>query len=66
MVDFTLTHARSSRYSHAANHLHTCQLLSQRIFDWGAIQPHDAYMATIRSQHARKSGFWSKAKPLGL
>jgi len=66
MVEFTLTHARSSRYSHAANHLHTCQLLSQRITNWGEITPHDTYVAAIRSQHARKSGFWSKAKPLGL
>jgi hypothetical protein len=66
MVDFTLTHTRSSRYGHAANHLHTCQLLSHRISAWGEITPHEAYMAAIRSQHARKSSFWSQAKPLGL
>lgn len=66
MVDFTLSHARSSRYGYAADHLHTCQLLSRRITDWGPVTPHEVYMASIRSNHARKSAFWSKAKALGL
>lgn len=66
MVDFTLGQARSSRYGYAADHLHACQLLSQRISDWGSITPHEGYMTAIRSSHARKSGFWSKAQALGL
>lgn len=65
MVDFTLSKGRSSRYRYAAEHLHSCQLLSQRISDWGAITPHAPYIDAIRSNHARKSGFWSQAKALG-
>jgi hypothetical protein len=66
MVDFALTNRYSSQYAAAAGHLHTCQLLSSRISDWGEIPPHEAYLAAIRSTHARKRGFWSKARPLGL
>jgi hypothetical protein len=39
MVDFTLANARSSRYGHAAHHLRSCERLSQRIADWGEIDP---------------------------
>jgi len=66
MVDFTLAKGRSSRYGYAADHLHACQLLSERISDWGSVTPHALYMDAIRRNHARKSGFWSKAKALGL
>jgi len=47
MVDFTLSKGRSSRYRYAAEHLHSCQLLSQRISDWGAITPHALYIARV-------------------
>jgi hypothetical protein len=50
--------ARSSRYGHAAHHLQSCERLSQRIADWEEIPSHDAYLAAIRQNHARKSGFW--------
>lgn len=66
MIDFTLTEARSSRYSHAARHLQSCALLSQRIKDWGDISSHEAYMAAIRSGHGRKSAFWQRIRELGL
>jgi hypothetical protein len=65
MVDFSLAEARSSRYGHAARHLQTCSLLSRRIDDWGEIPSHEAYMAAIRSGHARKSAFWKRMGELG-
>jgi len=66
MVDFTLANARSSRYGHAAHHLQSCEQLSHRIADWGEIPSHDAYLAEIRQNHARKSGFWKRMQELGM
>jgi hypothetical protein len=66
MVDFTLANARSSRYGHAAHHLQSCERLSQRIADWGEIPSHGAYLAGIRQNHARKSGFWKRMQEIGM
>jgi hypothetical protein len=57
MEDFTLANARSSRYSHAAHHLQSCERLSQRIAEWGEIPSLDAYIAGIRQNHAPKRSF---------
>jgi hypothetical protein len=59
MIDFTLTHARSSRYKHAARHLLECASLARHIADYGAFENHDAYITRLRQQHELKSGFWS-------
>jgi hypothetical protein len=66
MVDFTLSNARSSRYGHAARHLQSCERLSHRISGWGEILGHNAYIAAIRRDHARKSGFWKRMQELGM
>jgi hypothetical protein len=66
MIDFTLAFTRSTRYGHAARHLQSCALLSRRIDDWGDIPDHEAYLASIRRDHARKSGFWGKMRDLGM
>jgi hypothetical protein len=59
MIDFSLDHARSSRYRHAARHLVECAHLAPRVVDWGAAPPHEAYLAGLRSRHGRKAGFWA-------
>jgi hypothetical protein len=59
MIDFTLTHSRSSRYKHAARHLLECSSLSRHVPDFGEFETHDAYEARLRKLHGRKSGFWS-------
>ena len=66
MVDFTLANARSSRYGHDAHHLQSCEQLSRRIADWEEIPSHDAYLAAIRQNHARKCGFWKRMQELGI
>jgi hypothetical protein len=58
MIDFTLGHARASRYRHAARHLADCAGLAVAIPDFGAIEPHDAYVARLRAAHPRKTAFW--------
>jgi len=60
MIDFTLREARSSRYGHAARHLAACARMAERIEDWRAIEAHEAYVARLRAEHGRKSGFWTR------
>jgi tetratricopeptide (TPR) repeat protein len=59
MIDFALSHSRASRYRHAARHLLECESLASYVPDWGTVEPHDAYVARLKKQHARKSAFWS-------
>lgn len=58
MIDFTLGKARASRYGHAARHLMDGQGLAGTVPDWGAFEPHEAYVSRLKREHARKSGFW--------
>jgi hypothetical protein len=58
MIDFTLIHARSKRYKHAARHLIECASLSRQISDFGAHESHTDYEARLRKMHGRKGGFW--------
>ncbi|SCX32066.1 hypothetical protein DSM25558_5375 [Agrobacterium sp. DSM 25558] len=62
MIDFTLRSGRSSRYKHAARHLAECRSLASQIKDFGSIQSNDAYVADLKREHGRKSGFWSLAQ----
>jgi hypothetical protein len=59
MIDFTLSKARSKRYGYAAGHLAECAALANRIEEHGACEPHAAYVARLKLEHGRKSGFWS-------
>jgi hypothetical protein len=59
MIDFALTHGRSSRYKHAARHLLECSSLSSAITDFQGLEAHDAYEARLRQEHGKKSSFWS-------
>ena len=59
MIDFSLRNNRSNRYRHAARHLLDCSSLALAIKDFGTFEPHDAYEARLRREHARKSSFWS-------
>ena len=60
MIDFTLSAGKSSRYQHAARHLDECDALAGQIEDFGTLEPHDAYVARLRLDHARKAGFWRR------
>lgn len=60
MIDFTLERARSSRYKHATRHLAECRSSAKQINDFGPIEPHDVHIARLRSNHGRKTGFWSR------
>jgi hypothetical protein len=57
-IGFTLSMARSKRYRYAAQHLAECAALADRIEDYGTFEPHATYVARLRQEHGRKSGFW--------
>jgi Family of unknown function (DUF6880) len=59
MIDFSLKKGRSSRYRHAARHLLDCSGLASAIKDFRNFEPHEAYVARLRREHARKSSFWA-------
>lgn len=59
LIDFSLTHSRSSRYKHTARHLLVCSSLSSAIRGFGAFETHDGYAARLRREHAKKTSFWS-------
>jgi hypothetical protein len=59
MIDFTLGHARASRYRHAARHLADCAGLAASIPDFGTHETHEAYVVGLRTTHGRKAAFWS-------
>ncbi len=58
LIDYTLGHAKSKRYRHAARRLAECESLAAVIGDFGALQPHQAYVAALEAKHGRKAGFW--------
>ena len=60
MIGFTLSHARSSRYRHAAQHLVACRAVAAQIEDFGAVLDHPAYERALRTVHGGKAGFWQE------
>jgi hypothetical protein len=62
MIDFTLSKARSKRYGYAAQHLAECAELAGKIEDYRTFEPHDVYVARLKQEHGRKSGFWTRVE----
>ena len=60
MIDFTLNEARQKRYGYAAQHLATCADLAGRIEDFGTVEPLNSYVARLKKEHGKKSGFWTR------
>jgi len=58
LVAYTLQSARSSRYRHAARHVLDLESLAPTIKDFGLHETHSAFMDRLKSDHARKYGFW--------
>lgn len=58
IIDFTLSNVRSKRYGYAAQHLVECEGLDGRIEDYGTFEPYATYIARLKRDHGRKTGFW--------
>jgi len=59
MIDFTLNAGKSSRYQHAARHLAEFDALASQIEDFATVEPHNSYVARLKKEHGKKSGFWT-------
>ena len=62
MIDFALTHSRSSRYQHSARHLMECAGLAPSIRDFAGFEAHDAYVTRLKAAHGRKTSFWNQIR----
>jgi hypothetical protein len=51
---------RSTRYTHAADHLMNCAALDAGISDYGPFTPHLTYLEDLHARHERKTSFWQK------
>lgn len=60
LTDSILARARSKIYGRAVRYLRKLEKLSQSVHDWRGLPDHAAYVAALRSRHARKSAFWSR------
>jgi hypothetical protein len=60
MIDYALNEGRSTRYTHAADHLMDCGALDGEISDYGPFTPHLSYLADLQARHERKTSFWKK------
>lgn len=59
MIDFTLSHAKSTRYWYAARDLSKCSSLADDIVDFQSYETHVAYEQRLRREHGRKRKFWN-------
>lgn len=64
MIEDTLRGAKSIRYKHAARHLLECASLAPSIKDFETFEPHETFIARLRTSHSRKTGFWARVTKL--
>jgi hypothetical protein len=60
LLDSILERARSKIYGHGASYLRKLGSIAGKITAWRGLPDHPAYLAALRSKHARKSAFWSR------
>jgi len=60
MILYALENGRAKRYGHAARHLAACAAADADIPDYGTIPDHADLVETLRTDHWRKSAFWSR------
>ena len=62
LLDAILKRAYAPAYGHAYRHWQCLEVIAAKGTDWGPLQTHEAYVAEIRRQHARKLSFWAYVK----
>ena len=60
-----LQRASSRQYQYAARDVRSCEGLAPFLPNEAGLETHDAFMARLRREHPRKSGFWSLLDPAG-
>ncbi len=59
LAEDVLQRASSRQYQYAARDVRSCEGLAPFLPNEGGLETHDAFMARLRREHPRKSGFWS-------
>lgn len=59
LIDVTLQKAKSTRYRHAVRHVRAIESQQSDIADYSRHESHADFMARLKREHPRKSGFWS-------
>ena len=65
LAEDVLLRASSRQYQYAARDVRSCESLASFLPDEAGLETHDAFMARLRREHPRKSGFWSLLNPAG-
>lgn len=65
-IDSVLARASSTQYAWAVRDLERCAALARSVDATGTLTNHAAYLANIRTKHARKSSFMEKMKAAGI
>ena len=58
LIDVILQKARSARYRDAVRYVREIESQQSEVTDFGRHESHAEYMACLKREHARKSGFW--------
>ncbi|MGI4940982.1 MAG: DUF6880 family protein [Janthinobacterium lividum] len=58
LAEDVLQRASSRQYQYAARDVRSCEGLAPFLPDEAELETHDAFMARLRREHPRKSGFW--------
>jgi hypothetical protein len=65
LAEDVLQRASSRQYQYAARDVRSCEGLAPFLPDEANLETHDAFMARLRREHPRKSGFWPLLGPAG-
>jgi len=60
LIDGILGRAQSKYYRYAVSDLKIAKRYAEQVNDWQGMLNHDGYMDGLKSDHGRKSAFWSK------
>ncbi len=63
LAEDVLQRASSRQYQYAARDVRSCAGLAPFVPAKSGLETHDAFMARLRREHPRKSGFWSLLAP---
>lgn len=63
LAEDVLRRASSRQYQYAARDVRACAALAPLLPEDSGLETHDAFMARLRREHPRKTGFWSLIEP---
>jgi len=65
LAEDVLQRASSRQYQYAARDVRSCEGLAPFMQNDAELETHNAFMARLRREHSRKSGFWPLLGPAG-